>query len=150
MNRCCGLKNDNRELSAQCKECGNLGKPVKRITLEHLIKEEKLSSIRDVQYFFCSTPDCNVIYFSEDTNVFLKTDLKVRVGIKETEEPILVCYCLGYTKKMLLDDLVQNGYSTIEAKIKQTIKDGNCRCEIINPEGICCLGKVTKIIKEGL
>lgn len=146
--KCCNSENNNRKLSIQCKGCSQMGIPAKRITLEHLIKEDKLSLIRDVQYFFCSTPTCNVVYFSRNGDVFYKTDLKVRVGIKETEEPILVCYCFGYTKKLIQDDIAQNGYSTIEVKIKKSIKLKECKCEITNPKGVCCLGDVDKIVKE--
>lgn len=150
MKECCDLKKNDEKIPAQCQKCGNIGRPVKRTTLEHLLKEEKLSFMRDAQYFFCSTLNCDVVYFSNKENAFYKTDLKIRVGIKETEEPIPVCYCFGYTKKMILDDIAQNGHSTTETKIKDAIKKGVCRCELTNPEGICCLGNVRKVIKEGM
>lgn len=148
MKECCESKKNEEKISAQCLKCGNIGRPVKIITLEHLLKEEKLSFMRDVQYFFCSTLNCDVVYFSNKGDAFYKTDLKIRVGIKETEEPIPVCYCFGYTKKMILDDIAQNGHSTIETKIKEAIKLKGCRCEITNPKGACCLGDVAKIVKE--
>lgn len=148
MGKCCDSKNSDKEPSSQCKECGGIGKPVKNITLAHLVKKDKLTFIKNIPYFFCSTPNCNVVYFSKDGEVFYKTDLKIRVGIKETEDPIPVCYCFDYTKKMILDDIAQNGYSTIEAKIKKKVKAGECRCEITNPKGVCCLGEVSKIVKE--
>lgn len=145
--KCCNLGNNNK-LVAQCRGCNQMGIPAKRITLEHLIKEDKLSLIQDAQYFFCPTPNCNIVYFSGNGGIFYKTDLKVRVGIKETEEPIPVCYCFGYAKKLIQDDIAQNGYSTIEAKIKKAIKLKECKCEITNPKGTCCLGDVAKIVKE--
>lgn len=147
MSGCCNLKIENTKRFLKCKECGKLGKPVKRITLEHLLIQEKIASIQNIQYFSCSTSNCNVVYFSKNVN-FYKADLKIRVGIKETEEPIPVCYCFNYTKKMILDDLIQNGLSTIKKRISDEIKMGNCQCEIKNPEGSCCLANIAKVIKD--
>lgn len=150
MKECCDSKKNEKKISADCPKCTNAGRLVKRITIEHLLREEKLSSMRERQYFFCSTPTCDVAYFSKSGDIFYKTDLKVRVGIKEAEEPIPVCYCFSYTKKMILDDIMQNGHSTIATKIRDEINKGLCRCEITNPEGFCCLGNVRKIIKEDI
>lgn len=147
MSECCNLKIENTKLPLKCKECGRLGKPVKRTTLEHLFIQEKMASIQDIQYFFCLTANCNVVYFSENAN-FYKADLKVRVGLKEREEPIPICYCFNYTKKMILDDLIQNGHSTIKERIVHQTKIGNCQCQIKNPEGTCCLANIAKIIKD--
>lgn len=149
MKECCDANKNEEKISAHCPKCANIGRLVKRTTMEHLLTEEKISFMRDVRYFFCSTQNCEVVYFSNKGDAFYKTDLKIRVGIKETEDPISVCYCFGYTRKMILDDIAQNGYSTIESKIKEAIKKGICRCELTNPEGICCLGNVRKVIKEG-
>lgn len=145
--KCCNSGNNNKFV-AQCKECNQIGIPAKRITLKHMIREDKLSLIRNTKYFFCPTSNCNVVYFSRNGDIFYKTNLKVRVGIKEIEEPMPVCYCFGYTKKMIQDDIAQNGYSTIEGKIKEAIKLKECKCEIANPKGACCLGDVAKIVKE--
>lgn len=147
MSGCYNLKVENTKRPLKCKECGRLGKSIKRTTLEHLLIQEKIAPIQDVQYFFCLTSDCDIVYFSENAN-FYKADLKVRVGLKEREEPIPVCYCFNYTKKMILDDLIQNGYSTIKERITKEAKMGNCQCQIKNPEGSCCLANVGKIIKD--
>lgn len=148
MEECCDSKIESQGLSTQCKGCGKIGKPVKRKTLEHLLKEDRVSSIRNVQYFFCPFSSCNVVYFSEDGETFYKTDLKVRVGLKETEEPIPVCYCFGYTRKMILEDFLKNGRSTIQEEIMKKVKEGRCRCEVTNPQGTCCLGIVATVVKS--
>lgn len=147
MSRCCEPQENKNKRLVPCKECGQIGKVVKRVTFEHLVKDGKISFQGDVTYFFCATADCNVVYFSNDGDVFCKADLKVRVGIKEAEEPIPVCYCFNYTKKMILDDIIKNGRSTIQERIAKEAKMGNCQCEIKNPQGSCCLGEVARIIK---
>lgn len=147
MSECCEPQENRNKQLVSCKECGQIGKAVKRVTLEHLVKDEKASFLGDTTYFFCAAPDCNVVYFSSDKDVFYKSDLKVRVGIKETQEPIPVCYCFNYTKKMILEDIIQNGRSTIQERIAKEAKLGNCQCEVKNPQGSCCLGSVAQIIK---
>ena len=145
---CCISKNSHKGFAAQCTACGKTGKPVKRETLEHLLKEDRVSLVRDTQYYFCQTPHCNVVYFSRNADTFYKTDLKVRVGLKETAEPIPVCYCFGYTRKMIEDDFLRNGCSTIQKEITKKVKEGVCRCEVTNPQGACCLGDVAQVIKH--
>jgi|SRR3989339_1213728 len=144
---CCNPENSHRDFTTQCNACGKIGKPVKKKTLEHLLKEDRVSLIRDTQYYFCQTPHCDVVYFSRNSNTFYKADLKVRVGLKETEEPIPVCYCFGYTKKMIVADFLINGRSTIQKEITKKVKEGKCQCEVMNPQGTCCLGNVAQVLK---
>lgn len=148
MGSCCNSENINESKSTQCNECGNAGKPVKRKTLEHLLIENRVSSIRDIQYFFCPSSHCDVVYFTKETDIFHKADLKVRVGLKETEEPIPVCYCFGYTRKMITDDLLKNGRSMIQEDITKKIKEGMCQCEITHPQGVCCLENVSQVVNS--
>jgi hypothetical protein len=145
---CCNSKNSHKGFAITCNGCEKTGKPVKRETLEHLLKEDCVSLVRDTQYYFCSTPFCSVVYFSKDMNAFHKEDLKARVGLKETEEPIPVCYCFGYTRKMIEDDFLKNGRSTIQKEITKKVKEGRCRCEVTNPQGTCCLGNVVQVVKS--
>jgi hypothetical protein len=108
-----------------------------------------LPDIVDGQYHFCSTPTCDVVYFNnEHDSQFRKHDLLVRVGLKETDDPIPVCYCFGYTRKMILDEVEQRGHSTVTERIKAEVKAENCACEIKNPSGRCCLGDVAGIVRR--
>lgn len=94
---CCDVS-ESRGISI-CRECGNKGKSVKEITLKSLVRSQKLEAIKNLDgFFFCETPTCKVVYFNNEQQVYLrKEDVKVRVGIKETEDPIPVCYCFGWT-----------------------------------------------------
>ncbi len=47
----------------------------------------------------------------------------------------LVCYCFVYTKKNILRDFKDHGYSTILEKIKTEKKNNGCNCETKNPKG---------------
>ena len=71
----------------------------------------------------------------------------VRVGQKETEDPIPVCYCFGFTLADLHQDLKAHGERTISETTAEEIREGRCACEVKNPEGCCCLGKVRDAVK---
>ena len=135
-----------------CKECGNKGKSVKEITLRSLVKESKLKIIKNFEgFYFCETPTCQVVYFSNSQQVYLyKVDIKVRVGIKETEDPIPVCYCFGWTRDRIFDQIKQLGYSNAVQEISAKVKSGECACEIKNPSGRCCLGGINKMVKRDM
>jgi hypothetical protein len=135
-----------------CKECGNKGKSVKQITLKSLVKEPKYEVIKSFDgFYFCETPNCQVVYFNNEEQVYLhKEDIKVRVGIKETENPIPVCYCFRWTSERIFNQIKQFGYSTAVQEISAKVKAGECVCEIKNPSGRCCLGEVNKTVKRGI
>jgi hypothetical protein len=132
-----------------CGACGNKAHRVKRLTVEHMICGERQYEITDAQYYFCGTPDCNVIYFSnQNGQYFTKSDVRVRVGLKEKEDPVPICYCFDFTEAMVLAELLANGHTMIPALISSRIKAGHCACEVKNPSGRCCLGEVNKAVKQ--
>lgn len=135
-----------------CKECGNKGNSVQEITLKSLVKEPKLEVIDHLDgFYYCETPSCMVVYFDNEQRVYLhKEDVKVRVGIKETESPIPVCYCFGWTQERIFEQIEQQGNNTAVQEISAKVKAGECECEIKNPSGRCCLGYVNKMVKKGL
>ena len=88
-----------------------------------------------------------MVYFSPD-QVFRKPDVKVRVGLKETEDPVQLCYCFDYSREDVRRELEEHGRTQIPEKIKAEINAGFCACEVKNPSGKCCLGNITKAIQE--
>jgi hypothetical protein len=133
-----------------CPECGRRGKSVARITLEHLLLEPVVREIGEASYFFCATPGCDTVYFSPSSGTtFRKRHLKVRIGIKETEEPIPVCYCFGHTRASVWAEIERAGASTVLDSIKRETQAGRCECEVKNPSGKCCLGEATLVVREG-
>ncbi len=148
---CCSVPVPAEQAQSECRECGQKARPVMRLTMESLLKAPELPRLADHSYYFCATPACTTVYFSIAANsYFYKSDLRVRVGVKETEDPVPVCYCFGFTEKMVLDEIHEEGYSTIPDKIRIGVKAGNCACEVMNPSGKCCLGAVTRVVLKGL
>lgn len=132
-----------------CPICGARGKPVDRVTLEHLLRPERLKDVIDVPFFFCETHECDVVYYAESgEQLFDKDDLTVRVGVKEDSDPIPVCYCFNFTEREIIEDVEAHGRSTIFEEITANVKAGTCSCEVSNPSGRCCLGNVQKAIKK--
>ncbi len=151
MKNCCCAIDETKDCTDICKECGNSGKQVLEITLRSMVKEPALVHIENPDaFYFCETPTCGVVYFNNEQQVYLhKENVKVRVGIKETENPVPVCYCFGWTQERIFEQIKQLGYSTALQEISAKIKADECTCDIKNPSGRCCLGEVNKAVKRG-
>ena len=131
-----------------CKACGNKAKKVARRTVAHLLKEAHHGAIKDTQYYFCVMPHCEMVYFSHETEQYFTTgDVRIRVGLKEQEDPIPICYCFGHTVASAREEIARTGHSTVVARITAEIHAGHCACEIKNPAGSCCLGDVGRVVK---
>lgn len=143
-NSCCVATNT----ASLCPECEAKGISVGLKTLKHLLKEDVLRDIIEERaYSFCRNPDCEIVYFSGDS-LFTKEKLKVRLGVKEKEPPIPICYCFNITREDILKVIKEKGRSTASERIKKEIKASGCDCDIKNPSGRCCLGDVMKVEKE--
>jgi hypothetical protein len=102
-----------------------------------------LRAVRDLQYYFCPSRDCGVVYYSVDNQQqFMRSDVRERVYQKEPEAAqVQVCYCFDYRAGTL------RAASTAErdlivAEINAGIQAGQCACDLRNPQGSCCLGNV--------
>lgn len=134
-----------------CPMNNQITKPVGRQTVESLVKPEVKAELTSQPYFFCDAPDCDTVYVSAlGDHIITKDLLTVRVGIKETEDPIALCYCFNYDRKDVRDDIRQRGNTDIQQIITERVRAGECRCEETNPSGGCCLGTVAKEIKHAL
>ncbi len=129
-----------------CPLCRHNGKPVSTITVKSLVRNHSQVPA-STSYSFCSNPGCDAVYFSDGV-MFTRKDVKVRVGIKETEDPVPLCYCFDYTRHDIRQDLATKGRSEIPEKIKAEVQAGFCACEVKNPAGNCCLGDVLQAVKE--
>jgi hypothetical protein len=107
------------------------------------------AQLRETTYRFCATPVCSVVYFSNETDqYFHKQNVRVRVGLKETTDPIPICYCFGYTVRDVEEEIEAIGRTTIPDRIEAEIHAGTCRCATENPQGVCCLGQVRRTVKK--
>jgi hypothetical protein len=133
----------------KCPHCDAKGKKVERITLMVLLTPAARGRLNHEGYRFCSSPDCDVVYFGGH-DPFTRADLNVRVGQKETDASRHVCYCFNHTVQSIIDEIESTGRSTAVESIMAEIKAKRCACEVTNPQGTCCLGNVGQAVKEAL
>jgi hypothetical protein len=132
----------------RCPVSGTEGSRVGLVTLKALLTGAALRRLDGKAYRFCPDPSCELVYFDREAgSTFGKEDLSVRVGAKETEDPIPVCYCFGFTATDLRNELAELGGTDIPASIAAEVRAGHCACEVKNPEGSCCLGNVSRAIQ---
>ena len=131
-----------------CPACGQIGKAVQGKTVKALISVS-LREVRDVEYLFCRTQACPVVYFSSDgTQTFTTSQVRECIYQKEPDtDDVFVCYCFRHTvgevrtlspteRAALLDD------------INAGINAGQCACDLRNPQGSCCLGNARGLISS--
>jgi copper chaperone CopZ len=134
----------------RCPQCGNHGRKVKHVTLESLLRPDRRLDISDEQYLVCLAPECETIYFGAgDAATFVKSDLSVRFGLKETSPPRPVCYCFEHSIEEIRDEIRRTGQSTVLDSIKADMTGPGCRCEQTNPLGGCCLKSVQDVVEQG-
>lgn len=131
-----------------CPQSGSKGRRVDGGTVKAMLAVS-LTEVRDTPYFFCKDADCPVVYFSEDgTQTFTKDQIRERVYQKEPgSDDVFICYCFRHTPGSIKAELVSDD-STVIDLINSGIQAGQCACDIRNPQGSCCLGNVTALVKE--
>lgn len=151
MSECCSVKATNWPAVMACPVSGWRCKRVDLLTVRSLVRRLPLA-MPSTAYYFCDDPACDVVYFPPNSQapIFRRADLCVRVGVKENDDAIPVCYCFGISRQEIGDEIRRTGKSTIAEKITAEVKAGNCACKVKNPSGRCCLGEVTRTAKDGL
>src|SRR5437660_6754632 len=134
-----------------CPVNGARSKRVDMLTVKSLVRILPLA-MPVTQYYFCNAPDCEVVYFglAAEAPRFRRQDVIARVGAKETADPIPICYCFGFTRQDIWEEIRSTGKSTVAKRIRAEVEAGRCACEVKNPSGKCCLGDVTRTAKDRL
>lgn len=151
MSDCCSVNSKKATAPAvlPCPVNGARAKQVDMLTVKSLVRKLPLE-MPDTQYYFCDAPDCEVVYFAQDAEAprFRRQDLLVCVGAKEAEAPVPLCYCFGFTRRDIFDEIRNTGKSTVAMRITAEVEAGRCACEMKNPSGKCCLGDVTRTAND--
>jgi hypothetical protein len=135
--------------SAYCTVTGTKGKKVDSATVKSMLSKS-LREVQEVSYYFCAELDCDVVYFSEDSQqTFRINDIRERVYQKEPDNPdVLICYCFYHTPGKIKRELDATGTTHVVNNITQGIQVGQCACDWRNPQGDCCLGNVKRLLKR--
>lgn len=102
-------------------------------TIIHHIKSPWEKELTEEQYYFCDDPECDVVYFGLEGSRIIKSELRTKVGVKEKDDDVLICYCFGVSKAAAKQE------PEIKTYVTQNTKDSLCACDIRNPSGRCCL-----------
>ena len=135
--------------SVECPACARPGKTVDTLTLKAMLAHP-LTELLAVEYRFCRTPECPVVYYSADGGQrFLERDIREHVHNKHPDDDsVFVCYCFRHTPESIKKELAITSRSTVVATITAGIQAGQCACDIRNPQGTCCLGNVRAVIER--
>ena len=146
MSHCCSNLVSETQIAKtrQCPRDGVRCHTVSATTIKHHIKKAWAWVAKDQAYYFCANPDCDVIYFGEDDVILDITALRTEVGIKQSSELALVCYCYGVTKHEAVNN--PEAYRFILRETKQK----HCASETRNPSGSCCLADIKRLRKTGV
>lgn len=121
--------------------CPINGKPyrlVSSITVKHHIKAPWSWKENNQGYYFCTDPECHVVYFGEDNSIIDTSSVRTSVGLKDKTDNALICYCFGVTKSDAINNPIAKKFVLNETKQKQ------CACKTKNPSGKCCLSDFPK------
>ena len=131
-----------------CPICGEKGKLVQGQTVKALLSVS-LREMQGVEYLFCKTQTCSVVYFSPDgEQTFTVEQVRERVYQKEPDaEEIFVCYCFQHTVGDIRAASSEDRTALVD-DINTGINAEQCACDLRNPQGSCCLGNVCGLIKR--
>jgi hypothetical protein len=145
MGACCAIPEAERPLT--CPECGRTGRPLQHVTLEALLQPAALMRLQESSHNFCPLSECSVVYFGR-CEVFHQRDLAVPVFQKEPQGRRTVCYCFAVTEDRIRLEVRDSGRSPSADLTKALVQAGRCACELRNPQGTCCLGNVTAVVRS--
>jgi Zinc binding domain len=148
---CCAESNtppvELQKAERDCRSCQSPGRPVALRTMLLMLRPELFDRVGESEYRFCASPDCPVVYFSAE-RCLTTGDLRIRVGLKEKDGPIPLCYCFGFDEQDVREEIKARGHTTIPQRIAALIRERMCACEERNPSGACCLGEVTRVARR--
>ena len=135
MSDCCSLKKQVAQHPKRhvCPKNGKQYLEVPYGTVLHHAKTPWKLAPKEQAYYFCDDPNCDVVYFGSDDSAIRKDQLRTKVGVKETSDEVLICYCFGVSKSQAKSDKQAKAF--VIAQTKRSL----CSCTSFNPSGRCCL-----------
>ncbi|PCI08876.1 MAG: hypothetical protein COB77_01230 [Gammaproteobacteria bacterium] len=135
MNNCCTQKETLKAYppTLHCPANGKLYNKVKRKTILHHLLSPWSFTLHEQGYYFCTDPECGVVYFGQDKTRIAVDDVRTTLWQKTNDAHSFICYCFGVTKSLALSD------EGIKDFVKTQTKNALCSCETSNPSGRCCL-----------
>jgi hypothetical protein len=139
---CCDAASESGKAYPRQAVCPVNGKTYKYIPRKTLLQHVRFplnQHLLEQGYYFCSSPQCDVVYFGEDGAVISSADIRESVGQKRVNAERTLCYCFDITDKAVHEEIAAHGYSPSYHFVVSQTRQANCACESRNPSGRCCL-----------
>lgn len=130
--------------AALCPSCGTPAKPVGLVTLMHQVVAPLNQQLGSEKFYFCSSPACDSVYFSDAGTVIEACQVRAEIGQKSIAPGRVICYCFDISHARAMEELEQTGTSASKAFVVEQTRLKNCACDIRNPSGRCCLKEFPK------
>jgi len=137
---------EEKKSALPCPGCGEAGRPVKRITVKHLVLPELEEQVGEGDWSICMKADCLVAYYGAGMS-FDTRDVKVPIWFKEGAEPRIICYCNGITEEEIRRVVRERGlkdqqrvYGSLRGKVLS-------KCLVKNPLGECCIDAFREVVE---
>lgn len=132
---CCNTSSNKTSFAKKriCPSCSNTGGTVSPKTIQHHINQPWDWDEKPMGYYFCKTQTCETVYFGEDDSVISQSQVRTKIGLKQTTDDAIICYCYGVTKRHTKENTSAKTFVTEQTKAH------HCACSERNPSGRCCL-----------
>ncbi|MGE5559680.1 MAG: (2Fe-2S)-binding protein [Chloroflexota bacterium] len=129
-------------IELKCPECGSVGQPVPRETVESLAVVPIPES---ATFSACLNPDCDLVYFSQICTV-RSSETSVPIAWKKGATPKYICYCGRVTEEDIVRAVRERGARSIADVARLTGAMKGCDCLTKNPKGMCCHGDIADLL----
>jgi hypothetical protein len=134
------VKEPDSNAPALCPRCGSLGIAVAEATLRAHLPPDALRDVSP-EAFFCSFPQCVVVYFDAYERTISVERMFKPVYPKDAEAPM--CGCFGFTRESIEQDLHEGSVHRTRALLAKA-KGPEARCTVMAASGQCCAGEVQR------
>jgi copper chaperone CopZ len=136
-----------------CPVCGERGRRVTALTVTAHLRPEFWKVLGD-GFWFCWTRDCPIFYYDNGRGLYVSKgprEVRTRFGLKETEAPRPICYCLGVNAETIFDEVEHKGCCDSLGDVERYTRAGTGKwCVTTNPSGVCCRAYLKEIVEESL
>ena len=92
----CNKTDGNHRSGPRVARCPANGQEYRQVAFKammHQLRQPWSMELPDQAYYFCTSPECDVVYFGGDGTMLSRAQLRSEVGQKSTTPDRLVCYC---------------------------------------------------------
>ena len=132
--------------TAFCPQCGTLGVPVSKGTLDQHVMAEARSKL-GASAWFCGFARCEAAYFDLFERVVFVNELKQPIYPKDSNAPI--CPCFGFTLEDIDSAVQQKSPASIRELLHKS-ESNAANCELLSPSGKCCMQEVQRLYIRGV